>query len=152
MLDNLFVGFAGDEVMTVADGDGVTVQNCEVGWVGDIVAVYNTGEAATGYGGGIQRLAGAIGGGNHGTRYRNNYVHHMYHAGGGIEIFEEQGFEIRQRLWRAVCGECLYINIRSFLFALYSTIQELMISGALPFSFHSRTKFLFRLLFYSTAS
>ena len=55
--------------MTVAEGDGVTVQNCEVGWVGDIVAVYNTGEAATGYGGGIQRLAGAIGGGNHGTRY-----------------------------------------------------------------------------------
>ena len=77
MLDNLFVGFAGDEVMTVAEGDGVTVQNCEVGWVGGIVAVYNTGEAATGYGGGIQRLAGAIGGGNHGTRYRNNYVHHM---------------------------------------------------------------------------
>ena len=77
MLDNLFVGFAGDEVMTAAEGDGVTVQNCEVGWVGDIVAVYNTGEAATGYGGGIQRLAGAIGGGNHGTRYRNNYVHHM---------------------------------------------------------------------------
>ena len=95
MLDNLFVGFAGDEVMTAAEGDGVTVQNCEVGWVGDIVAVYNTGEAATGYGGGIQRLAGAIGGGNHGTRYRNNYVHHMYHAGGGIEIFEEQGFESR---------------------------------------------------------
>ena len=60
---------AGDEVMTAAEGDGVTVQNCEVGWVGDIVAVYNTGEAATGYGGGIQRLAGAIGGGNHGTRY-----------------------------------------------------------------------------------
>ena len=95
MLDNLFVGIAGDEVMTAAEGDGVTVQNCEVGWVGDIVAVYNTGEAATGYGGGIQRLAGAIGGGNHGTRYRNNYVHHMYHAGGGIEIFEEQGFESR---------------------------------------------------------
>lgn len=93
VLDNLFIGFAGDGVLTVAEGDGVTVQNCEVGWVGGIIAVYNTGEAATGYGGGIQRLAGAMGGGNHGTRYLNNYVHHMYHAGGGIEIFEEQGFE-----------------------------------------------------------
>lgn len=93
VLDNLFIRFAGDGVLTVAEGDGVTVQNCEVGWVGGIVAVYNTGEASTGYGGGIQRLAGAMGGGNHGTRYQNNYVHHMYHAGGGIEIFEEQGFE-----------------------------------------------------------
>lgn len=93
VLDNLFIGFAGDGVVTVGEGDGVTIQNCEVGWVGGIIGAYNTGDAITGYGAGIQRLAGALGGGNHGTRYQNNYVHHMYHAGGGIEIFEEQGFE-----------------------------------------------------------
>lgn len=93
VLDNLFIGFAGDGVVTVGEGDGVTIQNCEVGWVGGIVGVYNTGDASTGYGAGIQRLAGGMGGGNHGTRFQNNYVHHMYHAGGGIETFEEQGFE-----------------------------------------------------------
>lgn len=91
VLDNLFVGFAGDGVLTVAEGRGVTVQNCEVGWVGGVVGAYNTGDEITGYGGGIQRLAGTMGGGNDGTCYRNNYVHNMYHAGGGIEIFEEQG-------------------------------------------------------------
>lgn len=93
VLDNLFVGFGGDGVVTVGQGSGVTIQNCEVGWVGGVIGAYNTGDAVTGYGGGIQRLAGALGGGNHGTRYQNNYVHHMYHAGGGIEIFQEQGFE-----------------------------------------------------------
>ena len=74
VLDNLFIGFAGDGVVTVGEGDGVTIQNCEVGWVGGIVGVYNTGDASTGYGAGIQRLAGGMGGGNHGTRFQNNYV------------------------------------------------------------------------------
>ena len=52
VLDNLFVGFAGDGVVTVGEGSGVTIQNCEVGWVGGVVAAYNTGDSLTGYGGG----------------------------------------------------------------------------------------------------
>lgn len=72
---------------SLAYGDAVFFER------GCIVGVYNTGDASTGYGAGIQRLAGGMGGGNHGTRFQNNYVHHMYHAGGGIETFEEQGFE-----------------------------------------------------------
>ena len=72
---------------SLAYGDAVFFER------GGIVGVYNTGDASTGYGAGIQRLAGGMGGGNHGTRFQNNYVHHMYHAGGGIETFEEQGFE-----------------------------------------------------------
>ncbi|MBO5092936.1 MAG: right-handed parallel beta-helix repeat-containing protein [Lachnospiraceae bacterium] len=90
VLDNLFIGFAGDGVVTVNEGDDVTVQNCEIGWVGGIVGCYNTGDEMTAYGCGIQRLAGALGTSGSGTRFLNNYVHEMYHAGGGIEIFQEQ--------------------------------------------------------------
>ena len=108
VLDNLFVGFAGDGVVTVGQGSGVTIRNCEVGWVGGVIGAYNTGDAVTGYGGGIQRLAGALGGGNHGTRYQNNYVHHMYHAGGGIEIFQEQGFESGSVLGVQFTGNLFY--------------------------------------------
>lgn len=91
VLDNLFVGFAGDGVLTVGEGRNVTVQNCEMGWVGGVIGAYNTDEEITGYGAGIQRLAGALGGGLENTRYLNNYVHGLYHNCGGLEIFEEQG-------------------------------------------------------------
>lgn len=90
VLDNLFVGFAGDGCITVSEGENVVVQNCEVGWVGGIVGSYNTEDELTGYGPGIQRLAGALGASANGAKIINNYVHDMYHAGGGIEIFQEQ--------------------------------------------------------------
>lgn len=94
-LDNLFVGFSGDGCINATEGENVVVQNCEVGWVGGIVGSYNTEDAITGYGPGIQRLAGALGSRSNGSKIRNNYVHDMYHAGGGIEIFQEQNDELQ---------------------------------------------------------
>ncbi len=32
VLDNLFIGFAGDGVVTVDEERDVTIQNCEVSW------------------------------------------------------------------------------------------------------------------------
>lgn len=109
VLDNLFIGFAGDGVVTVGDGRDVTIQNCEVGWVGGVIAAYNTADVSTGYGGGIQRLAGDLGGGGtENIRIRNNYVHHMYHAGAGMEIFDEQGEERQLVVGKQFTGNFFY--------------------------------------------
>lgn len=109
VLDNLFVGFAGDGVVTVGEGRDVTIQNCEVGWVGGVIAAYNTGDVSTGYGGGIQRLAGDLGGGGtENIRIKNNYVHHMYHAGAGMEIFDEQGEERQLVVGKQFTGNLFY--------------------------------------------
>lgn len=95
VLDNLFVGFAGDGCINATEGENVVIQNCEVGWVGGIVGSYNTEDELTGYGPGIQRLAGALGANASGAKMISNYVHDMYHAGGGIEIFQERNNELK---------------------------------------------------------
>ena len=83
-----------------------------------MIAAYNTGDVITGYGGGIQRLAGDLGGGTEHIRIRNNYDDHMYHAGAGMEIFDEQG-RAAAGDGRAVCGQALLsVCFRPDLFQL----------------------------------
>ena len=86
-LDNLFIGYGNG--VNINEGVDVTVQNCEVAWVGGVVSSYAL-DSDTGYAKGIQRLADAVGTCSSETRIINNYIHEMYHAGLGVEIFLEQ--------------------------------------------------------------
>jgi len=86
-LDNLFIGYGNG--VNINEGVDVTVQNCEVAWVGGVVSSYAL-DSDTGYAKGIQRLADAVGTCSSETRIINNYIHEMHHAGLGVEIFLEQ--------------------------------------------------------------
>ena len=86
-LDNLFIGYGNG--VNINQGVGVTVQNCEVAWVGGVVSSYAL-DSDTGYAKGIQRLADAVGTCSSETRIINNYIHELHHAGLGVEIFLEQ--------------------------------------------------------------
>lgn len=87
ILDNLFVGYGSG--ININEGNDITVQNCEVAWVGGTVTAYSL-EVMTAYGKGTTRTADAVGTSANGTRLINNYVHEMHHTGMGVEIFLEQ--------------------------------------------------------------
>lgn len=87
VLDNLFIGY-GDAVI-VNSGLDVTVQNCEIAWVGGMVASYAL-ETDTASNRGIQRLADTLTSCSSNTSFINNYIHEMHHGGVGVEIFTEQ--------------------------------------------------------------
>lgn len=88
VLDNLFIGY-GDAVI-VNEGLGVTVQNCEIAWVGGMTSSYSLSGDVTTINRGILRLADTLTTCSSDTTFVNNYIHEMHHAGAGVEIFVEQ--------------------------------------------------------------
>ena len=86
-LDNLFVGYGG---IGVSVGNaGLTVQNCELAWIGGRIISYSF-EDHDGNPRGALRVGGAIGSHADDMTIRNNYIHEIYEEAALVEIFESQ--------------------------------------------------------------
>lgn len=86
-LDNLFIGYGG---IGVSVGNaGLTVQNCELAWIGGRIISYSF-EDHDGNPRGALRVGGAIGSHADDMTIRNNYIHEIYEEAALVEIFESQ--------------------------------------------------------------
>ena len=86
-LDNLFVGYSGTGASV--GNAGLTVQNCELAWIGGGVVSYSFEDHD-----GQLRGAHRVGGGfsSHADKMTicNNYIHEIYEEAALVEIFESQ--------------------------------------------------------------
>ena len=86
-LDNLYIGYGG---IGVSVGNaGLTVQNCEMAWIGGRIISYSF-EDHDGNPRGALRVGGAIGSHADKMTIRNNYIHEIYEEAALVEIFESQ--------------------------------------------------------------
>lgn len=107
-IDNLSIGFFNDGILSLSEGDGSVVQNCEVSWCGGYVSSYSS-DSITGYSAGAPRSAGGVGSTSTSRiQIRNNCIHDLYHAGTGVEIFVEQSDEVRSASNITIQGNLLY--------------------------------------------
>lgn len=107
-IDNLFIGFYNDGILSFSEGNGSVVQNCEVCWCGGYVSSYSN-DRITGYSAGAPRSAGGVGATcTSDITIRNNYIHDMYHAGAGVEIFVEQNDVIKGAENISITGNIVY--------------------------------------------
>jgi len=91
VIDNLSIMYSSYGGIMCGQNDGVTVQNCEIGWTGGRIASYlyeATTQNENGYTtnmAGIQTNGGAITTNGSHCKYINNYVHHSYQEGLSLE-------------------------------------------------------------------
>ena len=86
-LDNLYIGYGGSGVSV--GNAGLTVQNCEMAWIGGLIISYSF-EDHDGNPRGALRVGGAIGSHADDMTIRNNYIHEIYEEAALVEIFESQ--------------------------------------------------------------
>lgn len=107
VVDNLYIGFMGSGLI-FGEAD-ITVQNCELAWIGGCVASYSF-EDMDGNPKGILRTGGALNSHADNTTITNNYIHEIYEEGFLVEIFDAQESYIEDFVVENTrfCGNLLY--------------------------------------------
>lgn len=75
-IDNLCIKFAGCHGVGAGTCDGLSVKNCEIGWIGGCIQYYTPGGSVVPFGNGVE-----IYGGCHGYTVSNNWIYECYDAG-----------------------------------------------------------------------
>lgn len=84
VLDNLSIGLTGTGVSM--NQNGVSVQNCELSWMGGCVVSYSF-DSVDGNPPGVLRVGGALNTGASNVVMRDNYIHEIYEEALGVEAF-----------------------------------------------------------------
>lgn len=75
-IDNLCIKFAGNHGVGAGTCDGLTVKNCEIGWIGGCIQYYRPDGLVVPFGNGVE-----IYGGCHNYTVSNNWIYECYDAG-----------------------------------------------------------------------
>ena len=76
VIDNLCIKFAGCHGVGAGTCDGLTVKNCEIGWIGGCIQYYTSKGSIVPFGNGVE-----IYGGCHNYTVSNNWIYECYDAG-----------------------------------------------------------------------
>lgn len=106
-VDNLYIGFAGSGL--VCGEANISVQNCELAWIGGCVTSYSF-EDLDGNPRGAVRMGGALSSHADNTTITNNYIHEIYEEGFLVEIFGAQHEYVEDFVVENTrfCGNILY--------------------------------------------
>lgn len=75
-IDNLCIKYAGCHGVGAGTVDGLSVKNCEIGWIGGCIQFYHPTGSVTPFGNGVE-----IYGGCHDYKVCNNWIYECYDAG-----------------------------------------------------------------------